>query len=89
MAHKLTKQGVRDLGGNFNLKTKDAPAKKIYQADIGFPDSGGVMVDIQATSLRDAISQGNCLADNNGYGAMLLQIRFGKKVVWDYMNGAL
>jgi hypothetical protein len=91
--HKLTKQGVRDLGENRRHRVVHQPTlDKSYRVDIG-PEYGqhGIILRIGAQSVRDAIREAQQIIDNT-YTAMgyeVIQVHDGRDIVWDYMNGFL
>lgn len=89
MTVKLTKQGVRDLGGNRKPPKPRIP-DQAYEVDIGIDGLGGVVLHIEASSLNDALRQGKQACRMSLYHEYsVLQVRRNKRIIWDFMNGRI
>jgi hypothetical protein len=89
---KLTKQGIRDLGGNYNYRRSTTSKKRQYRVDVG-PEYGapGVALQIEAESLQNAILEARRILDQTytSMGWEVIQVHDGRDIVWDYVNGRL
>lgn len=76
---KWTKQGIRDLGGN----RKPAPIipTQTCEVDIGIDGVGGMVLEIQATSLAHAIERAQYRCDSvEGYD--VLRVKKDNRIIW-------
>lgn len=90
---KLTKQGVRDLGGNNVRRTEPRRRQeREYAVDCGEEyGSSGIVLHIKADSVRSAIREARRILAQT-YAAQhleVIQVHDGRDIVWDYVNGRL
>lgn len=87
---KLTKQGIRDLGGNRKIRVS-IDLNDDYQVDVGVDGVGGTVLHIQATSLGDAINQGREAVRSYMYDGVnqVLEVRRRGKVLWNHVYGRI
>lgn len=90
---KLTKQGVRDLGGNRRPPPDEHINLRTFDVDISDQAEGhsGITLHIEAASAREALRHAQRQCRDLQVALLLrpIQIRLKQRIVWDQLNGFL
>jgi len=91
---KLTKQGVRDLGGNSRKRNDEDKELSLqtYKVTIGEDGQRGMNLIVEASSAREAFFHGKRrLRDTNTPTWMVLEVTSedGRRIFYDHMGGWL
>lgn len=81
---KLTRQGVRDLGGNRRQRPSMPPFKP-RQFDVDCSANGGasgIVLHVEAPSVRAAIRAANDILRRANTSFEVTQVREGGRVLW-------